>query len=538
MRTLALVCLCARLFAAPLGPAERASAETLLAALSAAPFADEPLAAIERIYERGPGRAALVQLSRQRAATDPRFLVVEGRVELSFGMRADGVKSLTKAAATEKDPANLRRLAQLLDDAGARAPAIAAYRGSIAGANAVEARHLQLRLGALYLAENKVKDAQAAWDQAKRLGPNDVALRRQIAEALAARHAWRPALDELHALEPLVGGDRLALVGVLRRESEIARQAGDRAQSGRALLRAFLAAVDAGQPTLEAELARDLLRLYDVRPKKPSPELLSMVAALEAANPAAAAVRGEVLAASGDLAGAQKALHAALAVHPSDPYLLRRLAAIDTGEARIRDLRALFEVQRSDPALGLELEAALLDAKDSAGAKMVAQTLRQRFADDVLSLTDLARLTGKNGLHAEALAAWERVVALTPNDPDALTGWGDELKALGRDDEARAAYLRLARDGSTVSYRQLVSTLEKRKLVAEAKRAFAEAVGRHPDDLDLRRDYARWLAQNGAPTEAIAEWKRLRESTKDSFLQEFADREIKRLEWQEMLNRQ
>jgi tetratricopeptide (TPR) repeat protein len=538
MRILCSLLLWAGALAEPLGPAEKASAETLLSALTADPFAEEPLAALERIYRRGPGLPALARLCREREAAEPRLLVVLARIELLQGHRAEGLQALQRAAAVEKDPGQLRRLAKLLDDNGARVAAITAYRASLAGAIPIEQRHLQLRLGTLYLADGKVKEAQAAWEEAKRLGPNDAAVRRQIADALAARREWRAALDELRALEPLESGNPSALVALLRRESEIARHSGDRAEAGRQLARAFAAAAAARQPTLEAELARDLLRLYDVRSSKQRLELLALLAKREAQEPSLAALRGEVLAGSGDAAGAAEAMHAALGVHPDDAYLLRRLASLEKGANRVRELRLLFDVQRSDSALGIELLGALLDTQDKPGAAQVAQTLRQRFPDDATALGEAARLLAPAGLHEEALPLWQRVAALTPGDPDALIGCGDELRALGRADEARAAYSQLARDGSVVSYRQLVATLEKRKLVADAKRAFGEALAHHPDDEALRRDYARWLAANGAAGESVAEWNKLKQSTKDPFLRELAEHEAKRLEWQQMLERQ
>jgi Flp pilus assembly protein TadD len=540
---LLLLALAAPLAAAPLGPADQASVETLLLALGSDPFAEQPLDELTRIYGRGPGPTALLQLCRDRSAAapkEPRWLIVIGRLELARGRRAEGLQAIERAAQVEHAPANLVRLARLLDENGARPAAIAAYRASLSGASPGERRQVLLRLGALQAASGQAKEAKATWDEARRLAPKDAALRREIAEALVGVKAYRLALDELHDSEPLLAGDAAALVVVQRREADLARRAGDRARAGRDLGRAFLTAQSAGATALEAELARDLLRLYEVRPghAHPPPELRDLVAKLEAEQPGAAALRAELLAASGDRAGAAGAFRLAIGARPTDAYLLRRLTALEEGPARIRDLRALFAAQPADGSVGLELVGALLDEKDPRGAVEIGRVLATRFAGNPLLLGELARALSRAGLQADALPLWERAATLAPDDPDISIAWGDALRSSGRDTEARAAYQRLARDGSVVSARQLIGVLDRRHLAGDTRRAYEDALARHGDDEQLRRDYARWLAANGLAKESIAEWRRLAGSSRDPLLHDFAAREVERLERQLLLDRQ
>src|SRR6185295_5753955 len=89
-------------------------------------------------------------------------------------------------------------------------------------------------------------------------------LRRQIAEALASRGAFRDAITELKEIEALLEKkkDPLALTTVLRREADLARRVGDTKLVYDALLHAYLLATHARQHALRAELTADLFRAY------------------------------------------------------------------------------------------------------------------------------------------------------------------------------------------------------------------------------------------------------------------------------------
>src|SRR5262249_15122866 len=149
-------------------------------------------------------------------------------------------------------------------DGGDRTDALRAYQAGRVGASPLELRGIQLRLGALYLAQGNIKEARAAWEEAKRLAPADQALRRQIAEALAIHGAWRDDISELQAIEPLVAHDPAAQLAVLRRQADLAHQAGDRPLAERAFLRAYDIAAAHNDLTARSELTAELLRLHRV----------------------------------------------------------------------------------------------------------------------------------------------------------------------------------------------------------------------------------------------------------------------------------
>jgi tetratricopeptide (TPR) repeat protein len=534
--------------ASELSPADRASIENLLASLGADPLAEDPMRALIRTYERGPGATALLQEVRRRATAKTASLsdvIVWGRLELDRGRRGDGLRAIGRAVTLTRDPGILRRLGRILDEGGDRQGAIYAYQAGRAGATPLELRGLELRLGALWLAQGKTKEARAAWDEAKRLAPSDQALRRQIAESFASRGAYRDALGELREIEPLVENDPNALVVLLRREADLCYRARDRLGSEQGLLRAYERAAQAEQVSARADLTADLFRLHRADKDNPPParkrgltELLAVAEKAELKTPAAAALVGDVLAERGDATGAIAALRRALAAHPNDPYVLRRLAAIETGEARARDLSTLFDREKNDPIIGFDLIDALFGAHAVEQGLQVARELRARFPDNTAVLAQIAYLLSKHGQHAQALGLTEKVLALDPDHPDAAIAYADELIAVGRLNEATTVLWRLvAQNRSVTSYRQLVTILEKRRLDAAVKRAFGEALDHFPDEHLLRRDFARWLAQAGAIDESVAQWKQIEQRTQEPFLRDFAQREIKRLEWQKMLNR-
>jgi tetratricopeptide (TPR) repeat protein len=402
------------------------------------------------------------------------------------------------------------------------------------------ARDLQLRIGVLAFADGRAADAKAAWSEARRLSPKDAALRRQIAEALASRGAFGDAVAELRGIEPLLGADAAARVALLRREAELQRRAtpSSRAEAATTLTRAFRIASEAHDAALEGECASELLRLYGVRPPRARvpDELTRLVARAESQDPAAAALVAEVLAASGD-PGALAAFRRADAARPGDAWVLGRLCALEHGDAQLRDLATLAGLSPDDAAVQLERLRALLAAGRNDEAAAVAKAIAVRFSESPPVLDELTRILMERGRAADALPAIERLLALDPDRADAKVRHGDALRALGRDaDGSRAYFAIVARDRSPAAYRQLVEILERRKLTPEVKRAYLEALARN-DDPTLRRDYARWLSAHNALDDSMAEWKKLRDTTRDGFLKDYAERELKRLEVQSMLNR-
>jgi tetratricopeptide (TPR) repeat protein len=524
--------------------ADQASAHTALEALALDPFADRPLSELETLFKRGPGLAALrTELETRSRRLGGAEMIVLGRFDVLHGRRADGLKSLGAAVTLTHDPVVLRKLARILDDNGARVDAIRAYAGGLAGASPLERRGLELRLGALYLAEGKSKEALATWEDAKRGAPTDQALRRQIAEALASRGLVKEAIAELRQIEPLLANEPQALIALERREADFARRIGDRNLTTDALLRAYLASLKLKRNTVRAELTLDLLRWFGADHHGPDrqknlKQLYQLAQRAEAQEPAAAGLEGDVLAALDNRPAAVAAFHRALSASPGDPYVLFRLCALEEGAARLASLEKLFDIDRNDATVAIQLIAALLDATQPQRAVERARLVATRFADSPFVLAEAAQLLAKHGQHTEAVGLYERILRLEPDQPDMIIAYGDQLRVVGRTADAERAYFRLvARDRSLTSYRALIQVLSQRDLATELKRAYREALLQSPEAHPVRRDYARWLSSQGAFDEAIGEWKVIQAKTNDPFLRDFSVREIKRIEAQKLLGR-
>jgi tetratricopeptide (TPR) repeat protein len=297
---------------------------------------------------------------------------------------------------------------------------------------------------------------------------------------------------------------------------------------------------------LRREVTEDLLRLYHVAEKgvstanheKNLTTLLGKAKAEESQNPSAAGLVGDILVEAGDRPAAIAAFRRALVARPDDSYALRRLAAVETGPARITYLTKLFAAEKNDPTVAFDLITALFAEGNVEGAVQTARQLQSRYSDNMAVLTQLGQLLSKNGRHAEALFITEKIFRSESTHPDAAIAYGDELLALGRPADAAHAYWRIvAQDRSSGAYRQLLEVLSQRRLKVEMRRAFEEALQHLPEDHLLRRDFARWLSETNAVEASLGEWKQLELRAKEPFLRELAQREIKRLEWQKMLSR-
>lgn len=530
-----------------LGAGDRATVQVCVAALSADPFADKPLRDLISSYRRGPGLAALAAEYQKRTAAKPvvEDLIVLGRVEMERGQKANALHHLERAAALTKEPSHLRALGDLLFEAGDRGAATLAYQGGRAGATPAELRKIQVRLGALLLGAGKLADARNEWAAAKRSAPSDLTLRRQIAEALGVHGDWANAIAELRELEPLLEKDPAGLITILRREAEFARRTGDEKLARETLLKAYALASRTRQNTTRNELTTELFRAYRADATTPAPrrtrgldELAEAGQQISSEDARAAALQGDVLNARGDLAGAIVAFRRSLDASPGDTYVLRRLCAIESGENRVRDLKALFEIDVNDVSVGLDLVTALFSFKRAAEAIQHAEALKARYMDSALVLSELAHVLSLNSAHSQAVVLYERVLELDANQPDLVLAYGDALRAMGRTSEAAKVYFRLVqKDRSEASYRRLIDALQHRRLLDELMRAYKEALEKSPESQTLRRDYARWLSSTGKYDEAIAAWQAIAVTAREPFLKDFAAREIKRIEQQKLFKR-
>jgi tetratricopeptide (TPR) repeat protein len=502
-----------------------------MVALQADPFAEAPFNELVRVYEGGPGLAALAAKVRQESHAAPAradLAILLGRIELRRGKRADGGIELRRALGRGTSPQVARRLAVLLDGAGDRDGAIAAFQIGLQGAPPVEARGIRLRLGGLYLVAGKTAEARASWEEAKRAAPGDLALRRRIAEVLASRGAYREALAELRGVEPLVVNDPAAHIDVLRRESDLARRAGEGGLGAQLLIDAFAVAAQARLIRLEEDLSRSAVAIL-----KHDDHALERRAQ---ANAQLFALVGDVMMARGSKTKAVAAYRRALQARHDDRYALRQLSAIETGDAHLRDLAALAQLDPSDVKLGAELIVAQLAAGHDADARHTVDEIRVRFPDNADVQFELAELLARHKQMLAALPLYQRAVQLDPGRSEYQLALADVLHSLGRA-EAEPAYWKLLGGApQAADYRRLIQILLERDAPTLVKRAYQEALGKNPDEVLLRRDFAVWLGRAGAPRDALGEWKQVEAKATDPFVRAQAAHAEKAIENQLLLD--
>lgn len=204
-------------------------------------------------------------------------------------------------------------------------------------------------------------------------------------------------------------------------------------------------------------------------------EARDLLAPLVSTLPGEADIRhlfGAALAGTGDAAGAERALRAALTINPAHVHAAVDLARLLAAQERHEDLLAATETA----AAAERPRLALLDLR--------AQALQ------VLDRT------------AEALAVRERQVRLAPDNPVVHHNLAALLGDMGHADRAEAAArTAFARGGDAPeTWLALARALQKQVRYDEADAAFAEVLKRRPLALDALRDQAQlvWMRTGDA----------------------------------------
>lgn len=163
-------------------------------------------------------------------------------------------------------------------------------------------------------------------------------------------------------------------------------------------------------------------------------------------DPDSLARNAERLAAKGNLAAAQSAAEAALALAPENPLALRVAGSIAwrSGQHEVAEgyLRRALEQGAEAPQVRRELAACLADQGDVARAIAL---LPKPAPNDADAWFELAELHDRNADGQPALEAAERVESLQPGHGGAQLLIARALVALGRIDEAAARYRKLTR---------------------------------------------------------------------------------------------
>jgi Flp pilus assembly protein TadD len=140
---------------------------------------------------------------------------------------------------------------------------------------------------------------------------------------------------------------------------------------------------------------------------------------------------------------AAEAFEEALALAPGDGPALNGLGVARLGQGRAAEAAALLDRAAAqedawEPAVNAAV--ARWRTADRAGALAALRAAAQRWPDGVAVLRPFGRALAATGALPEALAVFQRVGRLAPDDPASPLDRGDVLHRLGRVDEADAAY--------------------------------------------------------------------------------------------------
>ncbi|HET9482082.1 MAG TPA: fused MFS/spermidine synthase [Candidatus Polarisedimenticolia bacterium] len=241
------------------------------------------------------------------------------------------------------------------------------------------------------------------------------------------------------------------------------------------------------------------------------------------------ALRGDLLARQGDLAGASGAWREALALRPGQPRAAQGLAARLMAQGDPAGAASLLNAAAGDPACRVELARALLLLGDPHGAIDALEVFRAGdggaygAALDDPELAPLLHLHRGRALLAAgdptgAVASLSRYFDLFPTTPrpaetsiEAATDLARAHLALGRTDEAVAQFrvvTGLADSLASWNRKQADAAVEKRELPAAA-RHLRTALRYNPQDAGSLRLLGYTLNDLGEHAEAIDVWRDL-----------------------------
>lgn len=369
---------------------------------------------------------------------------------------------------------------------------------TLAGAN-------DLQLGSLVKAENHLARAVS-------LAPLLLAPRRLLAETYLRSGRWAKVLQ---TLKPVLGTDT-ADAESLHMAAMAYVQSGELAQAERMFSRAAKANPDDPKiktalalqrlssgdaegafSTLVATAAADKgvtadLALINVRMRRREYDAaLVAIDALEKKQPKAplvADLRGRVLAAKRDFAGARASYERAVAMSPTYFPAVGRLVLLDLGDGKLEDARkrveAVLKVAPTHPDALMAL--AELRSRQGAPVEDLADILRratQANPNEKAPALALIDLYLANRIASKAVSAAQESLAQLPDDPDLLEALGRAQVAVGETQQALTTFGKLAsiRPDSPDPLVRMAGAYIVRGELVPASQAFKRALQVAPD---------------------------------------------------------
>jgi tetratricopeptide (TPR) repeat protein len=211
----------------------------------------------------------------------------------------------------------------------------------------------------------------------------------------------------------------------------------------------------------------------------------------------------------GDLAGAERLCHEALARDPGDPAVLHLLGLWELSRGQSREAVALItrSLERAPhDAVALEnLGLAQLVGGDPVAAEAALRRALEAGATNASLHMRLGLALGQQGRHFEAEAALRTAVRLAPDVPDVHMNLGSLLALQGRTDEALECLRRVVEiaPGHADAQFNIGTLLQGAGRFAEAEPAYRAALALAPDYADAHNNLGVVCERTGRSDEAV-----------------------------------
>lgn len=476
---------------------------------------DDALAAFKRALQADPTHAAahraLVLLQLARGDTD--------------GARSQ-IEALERAQPHSTAARILRAMLDFerQDYAGARAKLQPLLAASPANPVLLElAGATEFKLGALDAAETLLRTALERNPHLPLARPTLAQLYLQRGQAELVLETLAPLLAQAPAPAAVaaMAGQAQLLLGHAAQAEKLFAAGGDEA----ARVRVQLARLAQGQeaPALaelqtlagssRSALADTALIGHFMR-KQDWPRALAAIDALERKQPerpAAALLRGRVLGARQDLAGARASYEAALKISPQLLPALQGLAALDIAEGQTAQARQRLQPLAAKNPGDAHVQLALVDILERTGAQAdeVTAQLGQAVAASPGSVPLRLQLINallKNGQTASAKTAAAAAVAAVPGNTELLHAKGRAALAAGENEQAVTLFTELAQrlPKSPQLQLDLASARLAQGELAGAERHLRQALALAPDMALAQETLVSTLLQRGRADDALA----------------------------------
>ncbi len=464
--------------------------------------------ALDRVYgyhvERGT-LDAFLKTYQDRAAADPvdgAAWMILGLVESQRGRDALAVAALRKAeAARPEDALPAYYLGQSLVLVGQPDDAAQAFERALARKpNRADSLEIFQSLGRVYQRAHRNEQALAVWSRLERQFPDDPRVQEQIAAALAEESQPDQALPRYEALAKKAR-DKFRQVQFQIDAADLKVRL-NRSSDALADFEALLGRLDPDS-WLSREVRRKIeevfnrtddqagLAAYYERWIKKTPDDVEAMARL-----------GRSLAGQGRLAEARGWYEKAVGLAPTRRDLRSALIEQLLNERKFAEAASQYEaIARTDPGnpdVIREWGKVVLrdpsrpEAERKKAASAVWRKLIDARPDDPATIVQVADLSRQAELNDEAIALYNRAIALAPDAPQYAEYLGEFHHRLKRTPEALATWGKIAegkrRNARTVG--RLAEVLSGFGYKPEALAASAEAARLDSGDFDLQLRYA------------------------------------------------